>query len=68
MSHRTQEQDMGGDDDVIQPLEFSGHTVWAEAHGLPELLRRSHPAEIEANRAEWVEAANLILSAFGVKQ
>jgi hypothetical protein len=55
-------------DETIQPLEFSAHTLWAEAHGLKQLLRNSDPAEIEANKAELTEAANMILAALETSQ
>lgn len=56
------------DDDAINPLEYSAHTLWAEAHGLKQLLRRAHQSEIEAVKSELIEAANMIMAALGVKQ
>lgn len=55
-------------DDEIRPLEYSAHTLWAEARGLPELIRRADPAEVEAVKDELREAANLILSQVEISQ
>jgi hypothetical protein len=66
MTHRTQEQDMGGEE--IRPLEFSAHCLWAEASGLAQLIRTAHPDELEACRAELAEAANIILALVERKQ
>lgn len=55
-------------DESIRPLEYTAHIVWAEAHGLAQLLRQASPEEIEENRAELVEAANKILALLESKQ
>jgi hypothetical protein len=55
-------------DETIRPLEYSAHIVWAEAKGLKQLLRNSAPEEIEANKGELIEAANMILAALETEQ
>ena len=55
-------------DETMRPLEYTAHTIWAEAYGLKQLLRNSDPAEIEANKAELIEAANIILAALETSQ
>jgi len=49
-------------------LEYAVHGVWADALGMKQLVRRAHPDEIEAVKQEAIEAANMILSYFEVKQ
>ena len=56
------------DDQTIRPLEYSAHTLWAEATGLAQLIRNASHDELEACRDELIEAAWLILSTLEVKQ
>lgn len=47
-------------DERIRPLEYSAHTIWAEAYGLKHLVRGAAPEEIKAVRTELLEAAAMI--------
>ena len=68
MKHFPVEAFAENSDDAIRPLEYAAHTLWAEAYGLPQLLRTASPAEIAANKDELIEAANMVLAALEVKQ
>ena len=67
MTHRQQIPFVNPDEE-IRALEYSAHSIWAEAYGLKELIRRAPPEEIEAAREELTEAANMILALVGTKQ
>lgn len=54
--------------DELPALEYVVHSLWALALGLPHLIRNADSSEVEAARSEAIEAANMILSAFGEKQ
>jgi hypothetical protein len=62
------ESDISLADETIRPLEWTAHTIWAEAKGLPQLLREAHPDEIEAVKNELIEAANMVLALMETKQ
>jgi hypothetical protein len=68
MTHRVTETCIGLTDETIRELEWTAHTIWSEAKGLPQLLREAHPDEIEAVKSELIEAANMVLAALETKQ
>ena len=55
-------------DEALPELEYTIHSMWADALGLKHIIRRAHPDEIEAVRAEALEAADMIRSYFEAKQ
>lgn len=54
--------------DEIDPMEYDAHSAWALAYGLKSQLSKATPQEIASVRDEWLETANMIYAAFGVKQ
>ena len=54
--------------ETFSELEYTAHTIWAEAYGLRDLIRKSHPDEIAANRDELLQACDMIRAAVGVTQ
>ena len=66
----TNEADIGvaGTPETAPELEYAVHCAWADAHGMKQLIRKAHPDEIDAVRDEAIEAANMILALFEVRQ
>lgn len=59
---------LASNSECIEPFAYTAFQIRTEVNAMAALSRSATPDEIEAERADMIKAANILLSIYGVKQ